>query len=61
MIRWSITGMTTRASHRSSRTTRRQSSGSKRLVSTIVVPRSMLRARWAKPHVWNSGAAMWTR
>ena len=53
--------MTTSASHRSSRTTRRQPSGSKRRVSTIVVPSSMLSARWANPHVWNSGAAMCIR
>ena len=61
MIRCSITGITTSDSHRSDWVTSRQSSGSKRRRSTTVDPSSIEIARWAKPHVWNSGAAMWVR
>ena len=60
-IRCSITGITTRESHRSSWVVRRHSSGSNFRRSTTVDPSSMASARWAKPQVWNSGAAMWQR
>ena len=61
-MRCSITGMTTSDSHwllldDAAGT----SSGSKRRRSTTVEPSSIESAKWAKPHVWNSGAAMWVR
>ena len=58
MIRCSITGITTTEWHRSPWISCRHSSGSKRRRSTAVVPSSIPSARWAKPQVWNSGAAM---
>ncbi len=56
-----MTGITTSDSHPSWATVRRQPSGSKRRRSTTVEPSSMASARWAKPQVWNSGAATWVR
>ena len=61
MMRWSITGITTSESHFSSSIACRQPSGSNLRRRTMVEPSSMPSARWAKPHVWNSGAAMWVR
>ena len=61
MIRWSITGITTSESQRSDSVTARQPSGSNLRRSTIVEPSSIASARWAKPQVWKSGAAMWVR
>ena len=61
MIRCSITGMTTIASQRSSWVTRRHSSGSNLRRSTTVSPISADSMKWAKPQVWNSGAATWVR
>ena len=60
-MRCSITGMTTIASQRSAWVTLRHSSGSKRRRSTTVSPISAESMKWAKPQVWNSGAAMWVR
>ena len=61
MIRWIITGITTSESHRSSSRVRRHPSGSNLRRSTMVEPSSIASARWAKPQVWNSGAAMCVR
>ena len=43
---------------RAARSARSDSSGSNLRVSTIVVPSSRPRVKCAKPHEWNSGAAM---
>ena len=53
--------MTTSDSHRCSSTVRSAFSGSNLRCSTTVEPSSIASARWAKPHVWKSGAAMWVR
>ncbi len=57
-MRCIITGTTTSASALLCAISRSDSSGSNLRVSTIVVPSSRPRLKWAKPHEWNSGAAM---
>ena len=58
-MRCSITGMTTRESQPFSSVVLRHSSGSNLRRSTTFDSSSIASAMWAKPQVWNSGAAMW--
>ena len=59
-IRCSITGMTTTPSHFFSSMAASAASGSNLRRSTSVWPSSSDSIMCAKPHVWNSGAAMCT-